>query len=72
MQFFDLSEQKKTSLVFLDNAPVFNDRNDFGSTKEAYEGDTVSLSCSDENPRGRYSRVIFAFPPVFSSSISLF
>lgn len=29
----------------------------FGRTKEAYEGDTVSLTCSDDNPRGRFSRV---------------
>jgi hypothetical protein len=32
---------------------------EYGRTKEAYEGDTVSLTCSDENSRGRYSRVNF-------------
>lgn len=29
----------------------------YGRTKEAFEGDTVSLTCTDDNPRGRYSRV---------------
>ena len=31
----------------------------FGSMKEAFEGDSVSMTCSDENPD---KRVIFKFP----------
>lgn len=46
------------NFIFLVNSPT-EDTVPFGSTKEAYEGDTVTLKCSDDNPGGRNSRVIF-------------
>lgn len=45
-------------IFLLDNTPVDEPPHGFGRVKEAYEGDTVSLTCSDGNPRGRFSRVI--------------
>lgn len=33
----------------------------YGSTKEAYEGDDVSLTCSAENPDNQFVRVNFKY-----------
>jgi hypothetical protein len=41
-----------------DNEPDPGQDPGYGRTKEGYEGDTVQLTCSDENRRGNI-RVIF-------------
>lgn len=52
-----------TDFISLVNPPQ-EDTESYERTKEAYEGDTVSLSCSDDNPRGHYSRVNFDNPMI--------
>lgn len=44
---------------FLVKSPVDVPQPGYGRTTEAYEGDNVNLHCSDDNPRGRFSRVNF-------------
>lgn len=47
--------------MFSVNSPTDDSQQHYGRTKEAYEGDSVSLTCSDDNPGGRFSTVIFKY-----------
>lgn len=50
---------------FSDNIPEQNPDH-YGRTKEGYEGDTVTLTCSDESSSRGYVRVNFAFLNIFN------